>query len=756
MDRSVLAPLTRPRRIAASLVVFLALGGFAGVVVGAAGANDQTPLDGVPLASFHLADPMAGDKGVYEVRPAPGKSLEQALDRTFDRRLAFHWLEDQVLRNETGTAQWANLVRMNETSVATGELDYRDNVVALLPGSLGSFAVLHADARPPEQEDGTTTYVVQSQLSFVAWERALPCAFRNAFQGQVIQVPSADLPTQPTCAQGPGLRNDVERVLVASEAAASNGTAFLRARVMDRGVGLFGSLPVLDLLFRDDIPYPLQIHEDGEPFLYVLTSFERGSTPVRHQPEHVAGPPPPLAFAPAQPWGPDDTGVEHPFPANVAYVQARDDTTFDDMRLFLASHPDAYVARMHYGNLYSDGRDGEWQYWSFYLTDGVETVDVHVRRIEKAPDDRASALAPVFDLLGSTAPSTFEYDYSASEVEDARDKYPLPNALPELPTVASMLRQWQGYASMSFADKPANDWSIYIECARHTDSDEPDCTQADIHVSAGHAWYTRHYPDSVQGTAGEPIDGYVSSTLTWVSVVGRDDLTFAHPYYYSDQRVDWREPGQPPPVESSPSFAGPGRSSLVPLSVGSLWVFPSAAESAAISVGALLAAVAYWLWPTIKMGAIGLFSRVQKDRLLDHPFRQQLAQRIEAEPGIHHNALVRELGRGNGATEHHLDKLVEGRLILRHRGTGFTCYFPLGTDRRAMAAAPAAKADGARRILQALQTGPSGVRAIAQATGLAPSTVSHHLERLRQVGLVTGDGRSGYSAASPTGARAAA
>ncbi len=182
-------------------------------------------------------------------------------------------------------------------------------------------------------------------------------------------------------------------------------------------------------------------------------------------------------------------------------------------------------------------------------------------------------------------------------------------------------------------------------------------------------------------------------------------------------------------------------------------------EVATLGLGTLIATGLYYLWPLAKGGLVGLFSRLRNDRLLDNSVRQHLHGLVEANPGIHHNALVRALGKGKGAAEHHLDKLVAGGLVLRHRGSGFTCYFPVGTDRRVMPGFQVTKSEGARQILEAMGRGITGVRQLAAVTGLSPSTVSHHLGRLRAAGLVVGDGRTGYQAVArgPTeGAPAAA
>jgi DNA-binding IclR family transcriptional regulator len=60
-------------------------------------------------------------------------------------------------------------------------------------------------------------------------------------------------------------------------------------------------------------------------------------------------------------------------------------------------------------------------------------------------------------------------------------------------------------------------------------------------------------------------------------------------------------------------------------------------------------------------------------------------------------------------------------------------------------AASAVKADGARKILEVVRSQPGLSSAdVASRTGLQPSTVTYHVQRLQAAGLLTGlrDGRA--------------
>jgi predicted transcriptional regulator len=117
--------------------------------------------------------------------------------------------------------------------------------------------------------------------------------------------------------------------------------------------------------------------------------------------------------------------------------------------------------------------------------------------------------------------------------------------------------------------------------------------------------------------------------------------------------------------------------------------------------------------------------------------RRELLQRIEAQPGVHYQDLVRAMGKGKGAIEHHLRKLREGGLVKSMSAAGYTCFFPAAFDRRLTAAAPALKSPGARKVLAAIQANPgASATDVGVATGLSPAAVNHHLQRLGAAGLV--------------------
>ncbi len=126
---------------------------------------------------------------------------------------------------------------------------------------------------------------------------------------------------------------------------------------------------------------------------------------------------------------------------------------------------------------------------------------------------------------------------------------------------------------------------------------------------------------------------------------------------------------------------------------------------------------------------------------LDLEARRRVFAAVAAEPGIHFRALLKTVGGAHGALQHHLQRLAEAGLVSAAPDVGFTRYYPVATlsapDRPALAALRRAYS---RRILAVLLSqGPQSTTAVARLLGRSPSTVSWHLGRLGEAGLVSAE-----------------
>ena len=565
------------------------------------------------------------------------------------------------------------------------------------------------------------------RLLTLAGPAPLPCGYASALQlgPQPLSQPVEVLGRCPP----PG-------ALLAGDARELPSPRFLASghdRVGGREAVVFGhesSAEALRLWYAADVPYPVRmlaplsasgLDVPRMHLLYEMTSFEPGALPA-------AGSGPGVDSAPRLPEGPDAAGVDHPFPLAAALLAAREDVLDPAVRDWLAAHPDAAIDTAGYAQL-RDGTDGAnvRHQWSFTLTDGRDALAVTVT---KGPPEPVATLPIPLGAL----PTDDGVDVASTEVP--ADGRPTPLQMPATaPRVASLLEAWQRDGGSG--GDPA--WAFRFGA------------DGGHWVAAGHATAT--------GTGGDgqgQQDG-AAPTVAY-AFLGTDA---AGRFLFLEE-----SPGRyDPPREATPDDIGPwwdpssrdrdarDPASFALASVG-FWTFPEAETAATISVAAILVgALGAILWPA-KWGlpALGLFSRIGHDQVLEHPLRERIVQVIEAEPGIHFQELVRKLDAGRGTMEHHLRKLVDANLVSTNVSQGFTCYFPKGkVDRHLMAAAPVLKSDGARQVLQAIQESPGrAAQDVAGVTGLTPSTVNYHLKRLVASGLVAHERRGRFILLTPT------
>jgi DNA-binding transcriptional ArsR family regulator len=135
---------------------------------------------------------------------------------------------------------------------------------------------------------------------------------------------------------------------------------------------------------------------------------------------------------------------------------------------------------------------------------------------------------------------------------------------------------------------------------------------------------------------------------------------------------------------------------------------------------------------------------------LDHETRDTLCERIESSPGTYLTALADAVDEPMGTVRHHLKILEREGLIEGAKLRGKRRYYPVGETPDALDAAMSQ--DGPRQVLVTLaKEGDASVSTIADALDRDPSTVSHHLSRLEEDGLVERerDGRSKVNRLAP-------
>jgi predicted transcriptional regulator len=130
----------------------------------------------------------------------------------------------------------------------------------------------------------------------------------------------------------------------------------------------------------------------------------------------------------------------------------------------------------------------------------------------------------------------------------------------------------------------------------------------------------------------------------------------------------------------------------------------------------------------------GLFTRIRREKLLEHPVRELIYTEIRSNPGIHYRELLRKLGMPNGSLAFHFHHLERAGYIRSRRARGrrhlFSTELLPSTDSFLVT-------DRQRRILEFLRSRPgASERLIVKSLGMSRSNVSYHIGVLRSLGLV--------------------
>jgi DNA-binding transcriptional ArsR family regulator len=751
---------------AISIVVAVVLGG-----VASAADGDVTGNAGPALPDeFGVAEPRQGDTWRYNITLEGDWTfgLEDILHK--EHSLAFAhlgWVDHGQVRGGDGFMHDANLLGVRLMAYnpyiyeeVDAEMNSSSGVRAENPfwHEMESYAWFGAETGKIVQtgeawgeNDTYTEYGIALGIGasvrnsnwveqFVEYpEDASHCLAENALQGTNVTL-DAPAALVPGCTLGSeflavpdGLR------LRAAGVETIDGLETVRFVGKDNGT--------FEFWFTPGIPYPVRVRMElpavpvdpddywSEWYAYPgervatldLKGYRAGDAPLDSVDDAGdAGAAPALSYKARQPWGLDDSGIEHPFPISQAYQAALDDQVFTDLRTYTTAHPRAVMVAAEFTHVLEEQE--ERRTWRMVMADGSEEdFGFSVSQVNRDP------LLPTA-LHGQLPPQLrFERgDYPWYVNYDLRLR---PSDLPdEVPTVASLAERW---AAFDGSGTQFNMWGFGYGCWWFDGA----CDKPELIVMAGHI-------RDANGQHWGPgsIPGYP---------LGSEDYAYIERHVYFDGEgnalmmrnteerstttpIDSGPVPSPPTVGASPDL-GPSAATIEVVPQGS-WM-PPPKQAAGIGFFALAMGFLYWIWP--KLTVVGLFSRVHGQAVLEHPARQNLLQIVEAQPGIHLKEIGRRSKLANGALQHHLDKLKESGMVVARPMGGYTCYFPRGA--RIDPSAPVLKSLGARQVFEAVrrQPGLSSLE-LANLTGLQPSTVNYHVQRLTSAGLVGAlrDGRS--------------
>lgn len=114
-----------------------------------------------------------------------------------------------------------------------------------------------------------------------------------------------------------------------------------------------------------------------------------------------------------------------------------------------------------------------------------------------------------------------------------------------------------------------------------------------------------------------------------------------------------------------------------------------------------------------------------------HPTRERIRALVDANAGVHFNALVRESAFAPGQLQYHLRRLVEDERVVSDAYYGRTHYYPPEYDAWERATLALFRRETAREIIvHLIEREPVRPNEVAGTLGIARSTLEWHLERL--------------------------
>lgn len=174
----------------------------------------------------------------------------------------------------------------------------------------------------------------------------------------------------------------------------------------------------------------------------------------------------------------------------------------------------------------------------------------------------------------------------------------------------------------------------------------------------------------------------------------------------------------------------------------------TAAGTAAVAGGAQFGAWALLkkLFP-LGLPLLGLFSRIDKDELLEHERRARIYELIKQNPGIHLSEIARELEYAWGTTLHHLRKLRADHLILFKDVGHHKSFFINGSglSEVQMQAMSLVKNGTLAHLAQYLEAHPRvSLKELSEALNISPPLAAFHIRKLEKAGFVSKvrDGKS--------------
>lgn len=129
---------------------------------------------------------------------------------------------------------------------------------------------------------------------------------------------------------------------------------------------------------------------------------------------------------------------------------------------------------------------------------------------------------------------------------------------------------------------------------------------------------------------------------------------------------------------------------------------------------------------------IGIYSKIRKDRLLDHETRQKIFNFIKENPGTYYSQIRKELSLAHGVVTHHLNMMETQELVFSKQDRQFRRFYVGGLYKDAPMVTGVQK-----KVLDEIRRYPGlSQKQISEHLDLYPMLVSYHVGQLEDLDLV--------------------
>ncbi|MGA1793123.1 MAG: helix-turn-helix domain-containing protein [Thermoplasmatota archaeon] len=134
----------------------------------------------------------------------------------------------------------------------------------------------------------------------------------------------------------------------------------------------------------------------------------------------------------------------------------------------------------------------------------------------------------------------------------------------------------------------------------------------------------------------------------------------------------------------------------------------------------------------VVMVGIGIYSKIKKDRLMDHETRQRIVDYIRENPGTYYSQMRRDLDLAHGVLTHHLNMLEQQELLFSKQDRSYRRFYLDGMHRKGPIVVGKQK-----EVLEMVRRYPGSSQSeIGRRLDMGRMIVSYHINQLEELGLI--------------------